>query len=308
MIKQLLFITAVACSTISLAQSLDLQDLGSGSIDGKTYYIYDSNTNLNETKFHVANNTSVGVDFNCKVYEIANNPASDWQVCFGTSCYVANDGVSAGQDFSYATVPASSSYNDLKVAPFAFGWSAGDWGVWRITVYDTLDVSDSSSAYIYWQFGGTPSGDINSNGIIDGSDIAGDVDMNGVIDGSEIAGDMNGNGVIDVWEVSGDSNGNGIIDNGEVLSIFDISSVDINYSLYPNPVSSMLTVNYSVDSDGANMTLDVYDIVGKNISTRNLLSTKGQLKIDVSKMNAGVYFYTIRANGKALKTERVIIN
>ena len=308
MIKKLLFIAAITTGMGSLfAQNLDLQDDQNNSIAGRTYYFYDTGTNLASTKLHVGNSSANPINFDITLWEIANSVPSDWQVCFGVNCYIANNSNSSPQTFSSATAPAMGTYTDAKVAPFSFAWSSGDWGVWRVRVYDNTNMSDSSTAYVVWVADGSPTGDQNSNGIIDGGEIAGDVNNNGSIDGGEIAGDVNGNGVIDIWEVSGDENGNGVIDGGEVMSVDRINDKDVNLSAYPNPVLNNLTINYSIDKNVENGTLDLYDVLGQKISTYNLSDNKGRLNINVSDLNAGVYFYSIKIDDKAIKTERVIV-
>jgi len=311
MIKKLLSFSLgaiIVAGTTLLAQNLQLQDPSSNIMDGRTHYIYDNGMNMSTTEFHVVNSSANPINFDCTVWEIANATATEWQVCFGTACYIANDGVATGQTYSYATAPAMGSYNQLKVAPFSFGWVTGDFGVWKVSVFDNTNPTDSSACYIVWTANGNPAGDINVNTIIDGSEIAGDVNLNGIIDGNEITGDMNGNGIIDIWEVGGDANGNGIIDNGEILSINKLSSNNIDFSIFPNPVLDDLTINYSIKGGNTtNSTIDLYDVLGQKIETYNLKSNKGSLKINVGNLNAGIYFYAVKVNGEIIKTEKVIV-
>lgn len=307
MMKNLLFGALVISAGALVAQNLDLKDEGDNSIGGYTHYIYDTGVNLAETKVHVSNSSASPIVFDITVFELANSTPSDWQVCFGVNCFIANHSVSTGQSFSSATAPASGSYNDSKIAPFSFGWANGDWGVWRVKINDVSNVIDSSSAYIVWTMGGAFAGDQNGNTIVDGSEIAGDIDGNGTIDGSEITGDMNGDGVINVWEVSGDSNGNGVIDNGEVLAITEINKKDVNFSIYPNPVADNLTINYSIDGDFNDARVDVYDLLGQKVESHRVTKNKGQLNLSVNNLHAGIYFYAIKVNEKTIKTERVIV-
>ena len=89
----------------------------------------------------------------------------------------------------------------------------------------------------------------------------------------------------------------------------EVSQDDVALSAYPNPVSNILTVNYNVDADiVANVSIDVYDVVGKKVTSHKVVNNKGQAKLDVSAFNAGVYFYSLNVNGQAIKTERIIIN
>lgn len=308
MIKKLLFIATFVFSGALIAQNLTLENSVGTSIEGKTYYFYDSGFSLSETKFHVSNSSASNINFGIKMYEIANSVPEDWQVCFGTDCRTATKSIAAAQDYKSATVNATASYDSVKIAPFSFSWSGGEWGVWRITIYDTLNTTDSSSAYVYWEAGGKPTGDINSNGVIDGNEVAGDIDEDGAATGNEIVGDVNGNGMIDPWEVGGDSNGNGVIDGNEhPLSVSEISADQIYFSAYPNPTNGVLTINYNIDANSAKNTLEVFDVVGKKVKSYALIGNKGKLELNVNDLNAGVYFYSVNVDGQALKTERIIV-
>lgn len=89
----------------------------------------------------------------------------------------------------------------------------------------------------------------------------------------------------------------------------EVAKNDVKLSAFPNPVSSILTVNYNVDTDAsANVSIDVYDVVGKKVTSHKVMNNKGQVQLNVSDFNAGVYFYSLNVNGQAIKTERIIIN
>ena len=86
-----------------------------------------------------------------------------------------------------------------------------------------------------------------------------------------------------------------------------IAKKDVNFSVYPNPASDNLTINYNIDANVSSASVDVFDVVGKRVLTHKLLGAKGVLKVGVSDLKSGIYFYTIKADGQTLKTERVII-
>ncbi len=309
MIKKILFVTALASASALMAQNIELKDASNNNIGGGTYWIYDNATNLGATKFHVGNNSGTAITFDARVYELHNGPNSDLQVCFGTACYIANAGVSAAQNYSdvAAVAPAGGVYNDFKVAPFSGQWATGNFAKWRLVVVDVANPTDTSTACVVWSEGGTFAGDQNGNKIVDGSEIAGDVDLNGIIDGNELAGDMNGSGWIDVCEISGDANGNGKIDNGEVASTGELAKGDVGFDVYPNPVADNLTIRYAVEGANSPAVVEVYDVLGQIMISRTVNSRKGQINLNVTELNAGVYFCSIKVDDKAVKTKRVIV-
>ena len=91
------------------------------------------------------------------------------------------------------------------------------------------------------------------------------------------------------------------------VSVKEITSKDVALNAYPNPATDNISVSYSIDGITNNAQLSVFDIVDKKIKSYDLANNKNQLSINVSDLNSGVYFYSIMVEGKAIKTERVIV-
>ena len=76
---------------------------------------------------------------------------------------------------------------------------------------------------------------------------------------------------------------------------------------YPNPASSMVSIKY--DLTGAKSgKIVVYDMLGKAVKEVALNDEQGLAKLNVSDLNAGVYFYTLICNNKALGTKKLIVS
>jgi Secretion system C-terminal sorting domain len=79
---------------------------------------------------------------------------------------------------------------------------------------------------------------------------------------------------------------------------------NVTISVYPNPVSDE---SITVSSPEAIESIQIYDVLGKTILSNNVRSGSKTVRIDVAKLNKGIYF--IKANlseGKA-GTQRIII-
>lgn len=90
-------------------------------------------------------------------------------------------------------------------------------------------------------------------------------------------------------------------------SINDLQSKDVAYKLYPNPATDVLKISYAFEGTVVNPVIEVFDVLGQKVATHQLVSQSGVLKLNVSNMKAGVYFYSIRSGNETLKTERVMI-
>ncbi len=104
-----------------------------------------------------------------------------------------------------------------------------------------------------------------------------------------------------------------------VSSAGDNSEATVKFSLeqnYPNPFNPTTTIAYSIPSVGTKnfssqrtVQLKIYDVLGREIATLvNKKQTPGfyKVKFDASKLNSGVYFYTLRV-GDFVSTKKMIL-
>lgn len=310
--KKIFFIASLLGVASVSAQTFKLMDHNDVDIANTTHYEYGTLATLPLSKFHVENLTGASASFAIsaeKEYVPYSN--SDFQACFGALCFSVSAGLSGPQlvdGGNGVSVAGGANYTDLKMAPVTWPWVNGvaDSAVWNVVVFKEGASTDSVAARIIWKFRLT--GDINQDGVIGVGEVAGDLDENGMIDGSEVAGDVTGDGVIGDGEVVGDLNGNGVHDQSEwSTSVDDFGSDNIQLSAYPNPASDNVSIKYDVKGGSENVVLNVYDVLGQEIVSRNLDSVKGVEKIDVRSMNSGVYFYAIKVAEKTVRTERFIV-
>lgn len=88
-----------------------------------------------------------------------------------------------------------------------------------------------------------------------------------------------------------------------VLGIKDTKNEEISMSIYPNPVSSLLTVT-AQGLDG-NFDIKMTDVLGKVVYTESVVGSSK--KVDVSDFKNGVYLVTVLEKGTAVQTRRLVI-
>ena len=68
--------------------------------------------------------------------------------------------------------------------------------------------------------------------------------------------------------------------------------------VYPNPATDMLNIEVNA-SQASEMSINVYNIMGQNVMSQNVNITTGMnlRPINVSELNSGIYFVTVKANG-----------
>lgn len=76
---------------------------------------------------------------------------------------------------------------------------------------------------------------------------------------------------------------------------------------YPNPASENVTVEYAYSGQSNNVKLVIKNLVGATVYTRNLDANGNKVRVDVSDYNAGIYFYSIEADGRPLVTKKLLV-
>lgn len=78
--------------------------------------------------------------------------------------------------------------------------------------------------------------------------------------------------------------------------------------LYPNPARDYFTVEYCFASDDKPMVLKVTDIQGKVVYTEKLRQKQNRLLIDSKNLETGMYYISIMAGKRLIKTQSVQVN
>jgi hypothetical protein len=75
----------------------------------------------------------------------------------------------------------------------------------------------------------------------------------------------------------------------------------------PNPFSQKTTINYSTPQNTKQAILGIFDLNGKMIEQYNLVAGKGQVTINGNQLAAGLYIYSIIANGQEVISKRMVL-
>ncbi|MES2679614.1 MAG: T9SS type A sorting domain-containing protein [Bacteroidota bacterium] len=76
---------------------------------------------------------------------------------------------------------------------------------------------------------------------------------------------------------------------------------------YPNPVTDQLKLKYELPKDYKSAEIKIYDLQGKLIETFKVTDTFDFIYLP-SDYNNGLYLYSLNVDGKAIKTEKIILN
>jgi len=96
-----------------------------------------------------------------------------------------------------------------------------------------------------------------------------------------------------------------VINDDSTVGISENTNNDI-LKLYPNPTTHLVNVMYSV-STSDNFIIEVVDLQGKIIFSKNIANNNGQLQVDVSALSDGIYFINMKTNNN-IKTVKLIVS
>ena len=112
----------------------------------------------------------------------------------------------------------------------------------------------------------------------------------------------------DISDTYPNSNGGSITENYQYACLIRPEGLGINEHeavnpmtsarLYPNPASDMLNIEVNA-SQASEMSISVYNIMGQKVMDQNVNITTGMntRNINISDLNSGIYFVTVKANG-----------
>ena len=77
---------------------------------------------------------------------------------------------------------------------------------------------------------------------------------------------------------------------------------------YPNPSSKVVYFDYSLADKGATATIELTDMLGNAVKQVLLDASRKSVKIDLSEVQSGIYFYSFEVDGKMIATRRMVVS
>jgi hypothetical protein len=77
---------------------------------------------------------------------------------------------------------------------------------------------------------------------------------------------------------------------------------------YPNPASNKVSFNYALPAQlSSGATLVLRNLLGSEVKTAVITDKQGKLTLDVTDVQAGVYFYSLIVDNTTLVTRKLVI-
>ncbi len=94
--------------------------------------------------------------------------------------------------------------------------------------------------------------------------------------------------------------------NVGVEEVFQATGSAISES-YPNPANKEAKINYSLNANWETAEVTLYNMLGAKVKKTALKEKQGVLKMDVSTLPSGMYFYTLNVDGKSISTKKMMV-
>lgn len=77
--------------------------------------------------------------------------------------------------------------------------------------------------------------------------------------------------------------------------------------IYPNPASTFVSIDYQLTSKVNSAQVKVFNMLGSTVKETNLQLGSDKVRMDISDLNNGVYFYSVLINGDVYSTKKLVV-
>ncbi|MFZ5551844.1 MAG: T9SS type A sorting domain-containing protein [Bacteroidota bacterium] len=112
-----------------------------------------------------------------------------------------------------------------------------------------------------------------------------------------------------VWFDINDPNDSTYIDISFDIALgVEENKISHEINLYPNPANAFVKYDYSLtNTTGSDKHLVIMDVLGNKVREIAINNEKGVITVDIHSLKAGIYFYSLLVDGKAIETKRLMI-
>jgi hypothetical protein len=90
------------------------------------------------------------------------------------------------------------------------------------------------------------------------------------------------------------------------ISLKDFS-VEPKLSVYPNPATDRLEVNYTAQS-AQKTSFEIINLVGSKVYSKSLQAAESSFNLNISNLNAGIYFCVLKVDNKLVTSKKLVVN
>lgn len=77
--------------------------------------------------------------------------------------------------------------------------------------------------------------------------------------------------------------------------------------VYPNPATKFVNIDYKLPTEIDNASVKIVNLLGSVVKEQSINKQNNTLRMDVSSLNDGIYFYSVTINDEAYSTKKLIV-
>ena len=77
--------------------------------------------------------------------------------------------------------------------------------------------------------------------------------------------------------------------------------------IYPNPASSFITLDYQLTNKVNTSEVKIFNLMGSEVKSASLENNGSKLRLDISELKSGIYFYSILINNDVYQTKKLVV-
>jgi hypothetical protein len=94
---------------------------------------------------------------------------------------------------------------------------------------------------------------------------------------------------------------------GSGVGYYTLERVDVKLNVFPNPASNFINIDFNIPGNFSQAKFEIRNVLGSVVSQTNITARNGQMSIDVSNLQRGVYFYTLMVDEQAILSKKLVI-
>jgi hypothetical protein len=95
-------------------------------------------------------------------------------------------------------------------------------------------------------------------------------------------------------------------EKGAKSLVFQSKDITI-HDVYPNPVSDMAFIDYTIHNEAVKAKVVIHNILGRTMNETDLPTSENRIKIQAEELTTGIYFYTLYLDNNGVLTRKLIV-
>lgn len=91
------------------------------------------------------------------------------------------------------------------------------------------------------------------------------------------------------------------------VSVADNINNSVFLNIYPNPANETVNINYKLPENSKQAVANIYNMMGKKVGSYDINNKYGTLRIDLSNLPNGLYFFNIIVNNNTIARKKLVI-